>query len=197
VKIYLPNHTEIQLPKQLVKNIQSGITLSQKKDLDLKILTNTDPRTSEDLVSFINISPSSCLFYFIADKPFMEPRKDYDDYTRFINDTYVEEKTDMLNNTCNFEEKRSSFVTKNYNPLMTLRTYSELEARPVTMLNRKGAVTTKNSRVSMNPVERRMGSTFTDFDVRPKILESKISQRDDFFNLSDGFKKIFAADKKD
>lgn len=136
-------------------------------------------------------------FRRFADKPFMEPRKDYDDYTRFINDTYVEEKTDMLNNTCNFEEKRNSFVTKNYNPLMTLRTYSELEARPMTMLNRKGATTTKNSRVSMNPVERRMGSTFTDFDVRPKILESKISQRDDFFNLSDGFKKIFAADKKD
>lgn len=135
-------------------------------------------------------------FRRFADKPFMEPRKDYDDYTRFINDTYVEEKTDMLNNTCNFEEKRNSFVTKNYNPLMTLRTYSELEARPMTML-RKGAITTKNSRVSMNPVERRMGSTFTDFDVRPKILESKISQRDDFFNLSDGFKKIFAADKKD
>jgi len=136
-------------------------------------------------------------FRRFADKPFMEPRKDYDDYTRFINDTYVEEKTDMLNSTCNFEEKRNSFVTKNYNPLMTLRTYSELEARPMTMLNRKGAITTKNSRVSMNPVERRMGSTFTDFDVRPKILESKISQRDDFFNLSDGFKKIFAADKKD
>jgi hypothetical protein len=127
----------------------------------------------------------------------MEPRKDYDDYTRFINDTYVEEKTDMLNNTCNFEERRNSFAVKNYNPLMTLRTYSELESRPVTMLNRKGAVTTKNSRVSMNPTERRMGSTFTDFDVRPKILESKISQRDDFFNLSDGFKKIFAKDRKD
>jgi hypothetical protein len=57
----------------------------------------------------------------------MEPRRDYDDYTRFINDTYVEEKTDMLNNTCNFEERRKSFAVKNYNPLMTLRTYSELE----------------------------------------------------------------------
>mgnify|MGYP001491938684 CR=1 FL=1 len=65
------------------------------------------------------------------------------------------------------------------------------------MLYGKKAVTTKHSAISMNPTERRMGSTFTDFDVRPKILESKISQRDDFFNLSDGFKKIFAADRKD
>jgi len=42
-----------------------------------------------------------------------------------------------------------------------------------------------------------MGSTFVNFDVKPKILESKISQREDFFNLSDGFKKIFAKDKHD
>jgi hypothetical protein len=27
-----------------------------------------------------------------ADKPFMEPRKDYEDYSRFINDTYADEK---------------------------------------------------------------------------------------------------------
>jgi hypothetical protein len=33
-----------------------------------------------------------------------------------------------------------------------------------------------------------MGSTFVEFDVKPKILESKISTREDFFNLSDGFK---------
>lgn len=171
---------EIQLPKQLVKKHPIGHNIIPKERFRSQ---NTNQYRSKNFRRF-------------ADKPFMEPRKDYDDYTRFINDTYVEEKTDMLNNTCNFEEKRNSFVTKNYNPLMTLRTYSELEARPMTML-RKGAITTKNSRVSMNPVERRMGSTFTDFDVRPKILESKISQRDDFFNLSDGFKKIFAADKKD
>lgn len=42
-----------------------------------------------------------------------------------------------------------------------------------------------------------MGATFMDFNVKPKVLESKISQRDDFFNLSDGFKKIFAKDPKD
>ena len=104
----------------------------------------------------------------------------------------------MLNQTCNFEEKRRSIApTKNYNPLLSLRTYSDLEQRPLSMLNRTGATTTKNSRASMNPLERKIGASFNDFDVRPKILESKISQREDFFNLSDGFKKIFAADKKD
>jgi hypothetical protein len=35
------------------------------------------------------------------------------------------------------------------------------------------------------------------FDVKPKILESKISTKTDFFNLSDGFRKIFAQDRGD
>jgi len=39
-----------------------------------------------------------------------------------------------------------------------------------------------------------MGSTFVDFEVKPKILESKICGRDEFFNLSDGFKRSLAAD---
>ena len=64
-------------------------------DLNHKTHLNTDQRISEDSVScknyFINTS------YILADKPFMEPRKDYDDYSRFINDTYVEEIHEMLN----------------------------------------------------------------------------------------------------
>ena len=51
--------------------------------------------------------------------------------------------------------------------------------------------------MSLNPLERKIGASFNDFDVRPKILESKIAQNDDFFNLSDGFKKIFTHDKRD
>lgn len=113
-------------------------------------------------------------FRRFADKPYMEPRKDYDDYSRFINDTYVEEKTEMLNQTCNFAEKRKSYAPTKLNPLSSLRTYSDLEQRPLSMLN-KGSMTTKNSKVSMNPLERKIGATFNDFDVRPKILESKIS----------------------
>ena len=47
----------------------------------------------------------------------MQPRKDYDDYTRFINDTYSGEKEKMISNTVNFEAKRGTF-TKNYNCLL-------------------------------------------------------------------------------
>jgi len=33
--------------------------------------------------------------------------------------------------------------------------------------------------------------------VKPRILESKVSTNPEFYNLSDGFKRIFADDKKD
>ena len=34
-------------------------------------------------------------------------------------------------------------------------------------------------------------------DIKPKLLESKVGDNVAFFRLSDGFKKIFADDKKD
>ena len=34
--------------------------------------------------------------YFLVDKPNMVPRKDYDDYTTFINDTYNEKKKQLI-----------------------------------------------------------------------------------------------------
>lgn len=34
-------------------------------------------------------------------------------------------------------------------------------------------------------------------DIKPKLLETKIAESEHFFRLSDGFKKIFANDKKD
>lgn len=124
----------------------------------------------------------------------MQPRKDYDDYTKFINDTYSDEKMNMLNRTVNIEEKRGTF--KQYNPTQTMRTYSEFPEKP-----RERFADGKHARsLSLKPqseTEKKMGSTFMDFNVKPKILESKISQREDFFNLSDGFKKIFSKDTKD
>jgi len=37
----------------------------------------------------------------------------------------------------------------------------------------------------------------TTANIKPRIIESKIADKDDFYNLSDGFKKIFADDRKD
>jgi len=34
-------------------------------------------------------------------------------------------------------------------------------------------------------------------DIKPKLLEMRLADNENFFKLSDGFKKIFANDKKD
>jgi len=34
-------------------------------------------------------------------------------------------------------------------------------------------------------------------EIKPRVLESRISQNEDFFNLSDGFKRIFSNDRRD
>jgi hypothetical protein len=48
----------------------------------------------------------------------------------------------------------------------------------------------------MSETEKRMGQTMNNFDVKPKLLESKIRSKTDFFNISDGFKKVFASGDK-
>ena len=45
--------------------------------------------------------------------------------------------------------------------------------------------------------EKYLGKRFVDFNVKPKILESKVSTQTQFFGLSDGFKRVFAKDKND
>ena len=37
----------------------------------------------------------------------------------------------------------------------------------------------------------------TTTSIQPRVLESKVSENDDFYRLSDGFKRIFADDKQD
>lgn len=56
----------------------------------------------------------------------MQPRKDYDDYTKFINDTFASEKEVMINSTMDNLTRTGGFhsVKNSYNPMYTLRTYS-------------------------------------------------------------------------
>ena len=60
------------------------------------------------------------------------------------------------------------------NPLHTLRSYSE---RPGGFMNKRNKTGGRNFSVSgTTDTEKLMGQTFVDFNVKPKILESKISQ---------------------
>lgn len=73
----------------------------------------------------------------------MQPRKDYEDYSRFINDTYADEKIGMLTRTVDIEGKRGT-ITKFYNPINNLRTYSEYPQKPQAL--KSGFNTAKHSR---------------------------------------------------
>ena len=100
-----------------------------RKDLSLKIAFNTSLKISDDLVSItIIFYHVSTVFVFIVDNPNMQPRRDYDDYSRFINDTYLPKKHDLLNNTVQYETKNSGDKPgKNLDrKLLTLRTHSQL-----------------------------------------------------------------------
>jgi len=49
----------------------------------------------------------------------------------------------------------------------------------------------------MTEAERKMGSTFTAFNIKPYILETKLSSTTDFMKMSDGFKRALMQDKTD
>lgn len=74
----------------------------------------------------------------------MQPRKDYDDYSRFINDTFSETKVGMLNQSVAVDMRKPHFNGKDTktNPLLTLKTYSEVPQ--ITSFNRTGFNTMKN-----------------------------------------------------
>ena len=98
----------------------------------------------------------------------MQPRKDYDDYSRFINDTYTDDKINMMTQTVEMEEGRGTF-SKTYNPAATLRTYSEYKVKPNAASLKSGFGTAKHGRTAsekgMSDVEKRMGQTFIDLSL--------------------------------
>ena len=79
------------------RSIQLDIMWNQNKDSSHKIHLNTNQKISEDLVSIQNKIKFKIFFELIVDAPLMQPRKDYEDYAKFINDTFSDKKTEMLN----------------------------------------------------------------------------------------------------
>jgi len=70
------------------------ICLTQNNGLFHKIQPTMCQRISDDSVS--NFSFIILNFLCIVDRPEMRPRKDYDDYTTFVNDTFSDSKNKML-----------------------------------------------------------------------------------------------------
>ena len=181
------------LPLSLTaKSTQSATRSPQNRDSCPKTHQSTRPRTSEDSVSNSHYFPFSLtfIFDFVVDKPFLRPRRDYDEYTKFINDTFTSEKECLVTGTVDHLNRTGGFENFKTKPLDTLKTFTE---KDLSLLNRHH----RNNSASGNDIEQRLGSSIADFNVKPKLLESKISTRQDFAMLSDGFKKIFTQDKKD
>lgn len=73
-------------------------------------------KTSDVSVSNTFIFSNLFLCFLSVDKPEMQPRKDYDDYTTFINDTFNEKKVAMLHKSMGekgFKNKESRTQTSN------------------------------------------------------------------------------------
>ena len=84
--------------------------------------------------------------------------------------------------------------TKDSNFLQTLQTM-----RIATYDPKRPMTTTHSAKqsMSMDNLFRGTQTPLTVNDIKPKLLEQRVTEHDTFFRLSDGFKKIFVNDKKD
>jgi len=96
----------------------------------------------------------------------MQPRKDYDDFSKYINDSFTDDKVELLNKSLKKDLKRLDFnpTKKSHNPLLSLKTYSEVPQ--IKSFNRHGFKSTR-MRESRNLSTAFMNCTATDqFNVQ-------------------------------
>lgn len=120
---------------------------------------------------------------FAADKQ-MVPRKDYQDYSKYINEQRNERRM-ALEMSLNTERGSRTSMTQRG------RNNGGLEI--LTCDQPRNLFRRQNRGMSFD-VGTAPGTAVA---IKPRIIESKISENPDFLNLSNGFQKIFANDKKD
>ena len=98
----------------------------------------------------------------------MRPRKDYDDYTKFINDTFGAEKDGMLSGTVEHMNRTGGFKTAS-NPMDTLKTQSEKDLSLMNRARMSRGFGGRNYSVSggIEDTEKQLGSAVADFNVKP------------------------------
>lgn len=126
---------------------------------------------------------------FVNDKE-MIPRKDYVDYSRYINEQQTSRR-ELLSGGIAMATQ-SARLTQS-------RTTMKSHKPQLDVLHTKtpsgNFFKTKTRGLSFDSAA--LSGSRTTTQVKPRILESKVSEHIDFYNLSDGFKQIFANDKKD
>lgn len=146
-------------------------TALNKRQQNVKPGQNVSPRdtfTSNNRKEFSPVNFRRCL-----EQPDNRSVKDYEDYARSLNEEMYESKTKVIQKA---------------NPAMA----STICSRTSTGFfnNRQ---TARQQRLSMT------GQNFNpnEAELKPKLLESRVINQKEFFNLSTGFQKVFANDEKD
>ena len=126
----------------------------------------------------------------------MQPRKDYDDYTTFINDTFNEKKVAMLKTFSEKTVNRKESRTQSSNPYAS-NTNEHWLKRMNQMRNSSTMSGSKNMHLRnlshrITTPQGEKSDLTGDWEVKPRILESKVSDSDKFMRLSDGFKRCFS-----
>ena len=127
----------------------------------------------------------------------MQPRKDYDDYCRFVNDTYSEEMAAFMKSRQTDEEKDSKFGGS-IPPLKSTNNFGSRNASISGSNFHKAKHGRTQSYASNSERSPLMGGTTSDFNKGARandMLDEKT--REQFFNMSDGFRKIFPSDPSD
>lgn len=116
-------------------------------------------------------------FRRFIEKPDIQPRRDFNDYTKYVNEDMASRRENVMAQTGN--------QFNNVQLQETLRTTKGSQTfRPGTApIGAKSFSKTQSVAVIR--------------DYQPKLLESKVSEKNDFFKLSDGFKKVFTKTPKE
>jgi len=143
--------------------------------------TDTEPKQRFTSTQRFAYRPTN--FRRWVEKPEFIPQKDYSDFAKFVNDQNFDRKAAMLNRTT---KNHSSALVEEHQPKSMMQNSNGFFAsgKPRTL-----SVDYKH--------QTKPGTSVAKTTVKPKVLESKVSTQDRFYNLTDGFKRVFADDKKD
>jgi hypothetical protein len=137
---------------------------------------------------------------FVENKD-MIPQRDYKDFTKYVNENNTVTKESLLSRTMrrpafatSYDIKRSGLSTAKAGGPMSSMTSEQLD----TVMNKSEQGIFKKQqggakRRTFSIDTRNMSMT----QVKPKMLETNVVNQPDFYNLSEGFKKVFACDKED
>ena len=153
--------------KNYARTTATAINKSQKGYRSTQHVKGKDTFTSINRKEF---SPNNFRRYIA--RPDMKGEKDYNDYTKSINEEMYESKNKILQSS---------------NPALTDTICSKTGNSFFSMRKNMG-----QARYSMTA-----DSYAEEAELKPKLLENRVVNQKGFFNLSNGFQKVFANDKKD